>query len=146
MCLYMPVPMLLFLLSYLYSVNAIAVMTNCNKYSVLQIKSLHIQPKDVVYSGQNITLRVKYTAPIDIMEGTSSISTRYNYVFTNSFKDSICKSVACPIRRGLSDESFIYNIPVWLVGNINTRIIWNDLNNTPLLCLDISLKIKSKMN
>jgi hypothetical protein len=137
--------MRVFLLSYLCSVNSIAVITNCNKYSVLEIKSLHIQPPNV-YSGQNITLRVNYRSPVDIMGGMSLTTTRYNYVFTNSVKDSICKSVVCPIQRGQREEVFIYNIPVWLTGKINTRIIWNDFNNTPLLCLDISLKIKSKMN
>jgi hypothetical protein len=137
--------MRLSLLSYLCSVNAIAIMTNCNKYSVLKIKSLNIQPT-VVYSGENITLRVNYTSPIDITGGMSLIATRYNYVFTNSVKDSICKSIACPIQRGQRGEVFVYNIPSWLVGNINTRLTWNDVNNTPLLCLDISLKIKSRMN
>lgn len=140
----MKVPMRLFLLSWLCAAHAI--VTNCNTYSLLQVRSLSIQPQEIVYPGQNITLRMNYTSPDDIVDGVSLISTRYNYIFTNSFKDSICKSVVCPIRRGQREERFVYNIPEWLMGSMNTRIVWNDANHTPLLCLDISLKIKSKMN
>ena len=140
----MKVPMRVFLLSCLCAANAI--VTNCNTDSLLQVRSLSIQPQEIVHPGQNITLRINYTSPIDIAGGVSSLTTRYNYIFTNKFKDSICNSVACPIRRGNHTKTFVYNIPDWLIGSTDTLIVWNDANNTQLLCLDIFLKIKSRMN
>ena len=121
---------------------AYASVKNCKPDSILKIKSL--STLELVHPGQNITLNVNYSSPGIITNGTSEISTRYNYIFTNSFTDSICNTVACPITTGDHSEWFVYNIPEWLTGVTNTRIIWKDYNYT-LLCIEISLKIKSRM-
>ena len=120
--------------------TAYASVTNCAPTSVFQITQLAIQPSEAVTSGQNVSLDLFYTSPVQVDSGSITTSVKYNFIPLTPTVGPLCASVPCPIEVGDHDGSSWFVVPTGVTGNVVTKIVWTDVNSKELLCLNINLK------
>lgn len=117
-----------------------ASITNCAPNSVFQITQLALDPPTTVTAGQNVSLNLIYTTPVEINDGTVTTSITYNFLPITPTVEPLCTSTTCPILIGYHDASSWYLMPTGVRGTVTTKIVWTDVNNTQLLCISMTLK------
>ena len=117
-----------------------ASVTNCAPNSVFQITQLVLDPPTNVVSGQNVTLSLLYTSPVEVDSGTITTSVTYNFLPLTPTTAPLCDSAPCPIGVGDHDGSSWFLVPTGVKGTVVTKIVWTDVNSTQLLCISINLK------
>jgi hypothetical protein len=117
-----------------------ASVTNCAPNSVFQITQLVLSPPDSAKVGENVTLTLLYTSPVEVDSGTITTSVTYNFLPITPTVAPLCDSVPCPIGVGDHDGSSWFLVPSGISGTVVTKIVWTDVNATELLCINIKLK------
>lgn len=115
-------------------------VTNCAPNSVFQITKLALDPPDKAKVGENVTLALLYTSPVEVDSGTITTSVTYNFLPLTPTTAPLCGSAPCPIEVGDHDGSSWFVVPTGLSGTVVTKIVWTDVNSTELLCLNINMK------
>lgn len=108
--------------------------------SVFQITSLTLDPPTSASAGDNVTLGLLYNSPVLIQNGTVTTSVTYNFIPLSPSTAPLCDSAQCPIGVGAHDGSSWYLMPAGLSGTLSSKIVWSDMNNNQLLCIQMSLK------
>jgi len=131
---------------FLFIASAFAHVTLCNnaRNYQLYISSVSLYPSDEVVAGQMVTLRVNYSTPVPITEGTSKTTVRYHGWPLPPYTESICNIISCPIKPGKHNFTYSFPYPYSLPGRTMTNIIWYDSNVT-LMCLTITLRTISNI-
>jgi type 1 fimbria pilin len=119
---------------------ASASVTNCGSNSVFQITQLILDPPNTVKSGDNVSLTLLYTSPVEVDSGTITTSVTYNFLPLTPTTAPLCSSVPCPIGVGDHDGSSWFLVPTGVRGTVVTKIVWTDVNSTQLLCISINMK------
>ena len=117
-----------------------ASVTNCAPNSVFQITQLVLDPPTTVKVGENVTLTLLYTSPVEVDSGTITTSVTYNFLPLTPTTAPLCDSAPCPIGVGDHDGSSWFLVPTGVKGTVVTKIVWTDVNSTQLLCISINLK------
>jgi hypothetical protein len=112
--------------------------------SVFQITGLSLDPPTQAAAGDNVTLGLFYNSPVAVQNGTVKTSITYNFLPLSPSITSLCDSIPCPIDVGSHDGSSWYLMPSGLSGTLSSKIVWSDMNNNQLLCIQMSLKASSK--
>ena len=129
-----------FVLAFLIS-SAAASISDCGvANSVFQITSLTLDPPTQAAAGENVTLGLLYNSPVLVENGTVKTSITYNFIPLSPSIASLCDSVPCPIGVGAHDGSSWYLMPSGLSGTVSSKIVWSDMNNNQLLCIQMSMK------
>jgi hypothetical protein len=119
---------------------ASASVTNCGSNSVFEITQLILNPPNTVKSGDNVSLTLLYTSPVEVDSGTITTSVTYNFLPLTPTTAPLCSSVPCPIGVGDHDGSSWFLVPTGVRGTVVTKIVWTDVNSTQLLCISINMK------
>ena len=121
--------------------SAAASISDCGVgKSVFQITSLSLDPPTQAAAGDNVTLGLLYNSPVTVDNGTVTTSITYNFLPLSPSIAPLCDSVSCPIDVGPHDGSSWYLMPSGLSGTLSSKIVWSDMNNQQLLCIQMSLK------
>ena len=123
-----------------FAALASASVTNCGSDSVFQITQLILDPPNSVVVGQNVSLTLLYTSPVEVDSGTITTSVTYNFLPLTPTTAPLCSSVPCPIGVGDHDGSSWFLVPTGVRGTVVTKIVWTDVNSTQLLCIIINMK------
>jgi hypothetical protein len=115
-------------------------VTNCAPNSVFQITQLVLVPPTTVKVGENVSLTLLYTSPVEVDSGTITTSVTYNFLPLTPTTAPLCSSAPCPIEVGDHDGSSWFLVPTGVRGTVVTKIVWTDVNSTQLLCISINLK------
>jgi hypothetical protein len=115
-------------------------VTNCAPNSIFQITKLVLDPPEKAKVGENVTLTLLYTSPVEVDAGTITTSVTYNFLPLTPTKAPLCGAEPCPIEVGDHDGSSWFVVPTGLSGNVVTKIVWTDANAKELLCLNINMK------
>ena len=123
--------MLLSRLSLILSVFVLcsASIIKCDKASILKQKSFALSP---VVRGRDVYLRIEFTSPKQIKDGTATYYTRYNYFPAYSYSEALA-----PISHGTVNKTLTYSIPEYTFGNIQVKILWSSPTHGKLLCLEL---------
>ena len=119
---------------------ASASVTNCAPKSTFQITKLALDPPSTVSVGQNVSLLLLYTTPVEIDSGTITTSVTYNYLPFTPTVAPLCETAPCPITIGEHDGSSWFVMTSGVKGNVVTKIMWQ-AQGIDLLCLNINLNI-----
>lgn len=119
---------------------ASALVTNCAPDSIFQITQLVLDPPTNVVAGQNVSLTLLYTSPVEVDSGTITTSVTYNFLPLTPTTAPLCDTVPCPIGVGDHDGSSWFVVPTGVKGSVVTKIVWTDVNAIQLLCLNINMK------
>jgi hypothetical protein len=121
-----------------------ASVTNCGPKSVFQITELVLDPPNTVVAGQNVSLRLLYTSPVQVDSGTITTSVTYNFIPLTPTFAPLCEFTPCPIGMGSHDGSSWFVLPTGVKGTITTKIVWTELapqmEQQELLCVSITMK------
>jgi hypothetical protein len=123
-----------------FAALASASVTNCGSDSVFQITQLILDPPSSVVAGQNVSLTLLYTSPVEVDSGTITTSVTYNFLPLTPTTAPLCNSVPCPIGVGDHDGSSWFLVPTGVRGTVVIKIVWTDVNSTQLLCISINMK------
>jgi hypothetical protein len=116
---------------------ASATINDCSDgLSLFRIKNLAFWP-DPAVRNKNSTISFTYSVPRPgISGGIATYSGTHNGTLITPKKESICKSVTCPIDAGSHNSSWSYIFPN-LTGSLNAKVQWHDHNGLELLCAEI---------
>ena len=131
---------------FLMFASAFAGISYCNnaRNYQLSISSINLYPLDEVVAGQMVTLRVNYSTPVNITEGTSKTTIRYHGWPLPPYTEPLCNILTCPVKAGKHNFTYNFPYPFALPGRTITNIIWYDSNVT-LMCLTITLRTISNI-
>ncbi len=93
--------------------------------------------------GQLTDLYLDYTVPEDvyIYDGTSIITYTFNGLPFTPTTGPLCGQIPCPLVPGTYINNTQSTWPEGVSGKIITTVSWFDVNNTELLCFQITAKI-----
>jgi hypothetical protein len=119
-----------------------AVVADCAPGSVFKINSIYLDPTTAV-AGQVTDLHIDYTVPeaVYIYDGASIITYTFNGLPFSPTTGPLCAQIPCPLMPGTYVNTSQSSWPAGVTGKIITRMSWYDINNTELLCFQISAKI-----
>jgi hypothetical protein len=119
-----------------------ASITDCSKgTSIFEITELALTP-DPPIRGKDLYMTVQFNNPgDDLSEGSTTTSVSLNYIpFTPTTKP-LCDSTQCPIVSGPNDRSTSSVWPDTVSGIVLSKIVWNTLDGSQLLCIQIQAKV-----
>jgi hypothetical protein len=110
--------------------------------SLFTINAASIQPPSPT-PGEVVNLHLEYSVPegVDIMDGTTTYAVTYNFIPFRPTVEPLCQNIPCPLGPGFYTNNTQSLWPDAVSGTFNSRMTWKDVNNTLLLCLDISGKV-----
>lgn len=109
--------------------------------SLFKITDLSLVP-DPPVRGKLLDMTVKFENPgPELSDGTVKTSVSLNYIPLQPSVEDLCVNTHCPISIGLNDRSASNEWPNTVSGIVSSKIEWNALDGTPLLCIQINTKI-----
>lgn len=119
-----------------------ATISDCGaSTSLFQITELSMDPPDTVSAGQNVSLALKYTAPVEVDGGLILTALSLNGLPFPASDSDLCASAACPITVGDHDGSSWSLFPSGFSGKVQTTITWKDnITGQVLLCIKAILR------
>jgi len=113
-----------------------ATINDCSDgLSLFRIKNLAFWPNPSI-PNKNSTISFSYNVPRPgLSGGTATYSGTHNGIPISSKKETICKSVTCPINAGSHNSSWSYIFPN-LTGSLQAKIQWHASNGLELLCAE----------
>ena len=112
--------------------------------SLFQFTDLALRP-DPPIAGQQVSMTVRFRNEGGTLnDGTVTTSITLNFIpFTPSI-EPLCTNTKCPILNGLNDRSTIATTPTSIQGKVVTKIVWNAINGSELLCIQTTFSLGSK--
>ena len=121
--------------------TANADIINCGKNALFTITELGQTPSNSISAGENLTLTLKYTTPIEIDDGIAKTAVTLNYLPFAPTSESLCLNTPCPLFPGYDyDGSVSAPLPSGINGLLITQITWTDLNGKQLLCIKSTIQ------
>ena len=109
--------------------------------SKFEFTALALDPEPPV-PGSPVLMTVQFTNPgPEINAGTVTSSLTLNGLPFSPTMEELCVNTQCPIIQGYNDRSAKSDWPAGVSGKIVSRIVWDDVDNTQLLCIEITEKI-----
>jgi hypothetical protein len=120
--------------------TSFASIKNCDTSSLFKITELTLIP-DPPVPGQLLQLHLLFDNPDrEITEGTVTTTVSLNYIPITPTVESLCKNTECPITIGINNRSTETTFPD-VNGLLKSKVVWTDVNDDVLLCIETSLKI-----
>jgi hypothetical protein len=115
---------------------ATASFESCSSSAAVTITQLVADPPDVVAAGQPVTMEIRFTVPQGtwIPSGTLRVSTTLNYVPVDTWDESLCKYVHCPLTAGEHTVVLKQNFPDKVWGLVVADAVATNSSGAPLLC------------
>jgi len=121
--------------------TAYAGIINCGKNALFTITELGQTPSDSISVGENLTLTLKYTTPVEIDDGIVKTAVTLNYLPFAPSSKSLCLDTPCPLLPDYDyDGSVSAPLPSGINGLLITQITWTDLNGKQLLCIKSTIQ------
>lgn len=130
--------------AYIFAFSS-ASITDCSKgVSIFEITELSLTP-DPPVKGKDLHMIIKFNNPgEELSEGSVTTSISLNYIpFAPSIK-SLCDSTQCPLVSGSNDRSTSSIWPDTVSGVVSSKIVWNTLDGSQLLCIQIQAKVAAE--
>lgn len=133
---------MLSLLSTLLISFAYGSVKDCSKNSLFDLVSMSFSP-DPPVKGSNSTLLLSMNVPADIEGGSATYSVTYNFLPLTPTTDNLCLVLpsGCPIVKGTLDTVSSFPFDDSLSGQVTIKILWKDLSDQELMCVQISTKV-----
>jgi hypothetical protein len=130
---------LVFLLSFL---SAHATVSDCSKGALFKLTSMSFQP-DPPVKGQNSSLLLSMTVPSQVIGGTATYSSTYNFIPLQPTTENLCSVIpaGCPIQPGTLDTVSSFPFDGSISGQITLKIEWKDLAAKQLMCVYIKTMV-----
>jgi hypothetical protein len=115
--------------------TAAATFDSCKK-GILSITNLEADPPNVVAAGQPVMMRVSFTVPegLWIPDVTLKVATKLNFLPVDSWEESLCSYVRCPLRAGAQELIVMEPFPTGIWGRVTAELTAVNASGTPLLC------------
>lgn len=119
-----------------------ATVTNCAPQSRFKINSISLDPP-IALPGQVIALHLDYTVPEStyIYDGISTFTFSLNGLPFTPTMEPLCGQVPCPLMPGNYVNTTWSTWPQDITGKLVSTVSWYDVNQTELLCFQITGKL-----
>ena len=119
-----------------------ATVANCAPDSRFKINSISLDPPTAA-PGQVTVLHLDYTVPEStyIYDGVSTFTFSLNGIPFAPTTEPLCGQVTCPLMPGNYVNTTQSSWPQGISGKIVTSVRWYDVNQTELLCFQITAKL-----
>ncbi len=121
-----------------------ATISNCGINSAFTITELAQSPDTYMSPGTNVTLKLTYSVPKEVLGGTATTSASLNGLPLTPTTEDLCSKVACPIEAGEHNGDSWFTFPSGVSGKITSQVVWRDSAGTELLCLNSVMKTTSQ--
>jgi len=116
--------------------SSLASVSNCGKNALFTITELGQLPTDSISAGDNLTLTLKYTTPVEITGGIAKTSISLNYIPFTPTSEPLCLNTPCPMVQGIIYDGSVSDVfPGGVSGTLITTITWTDPVGIQLLCI-----------
>jgi len=124
--------------------TAEASIKNCGSgASQLEITELNMLP-DPPIRGKPFELVLKANNNgAEINGGSITTSLTLNFIPFAPSTTALYDDVNCPILPGLNDFGKTATWPDTVSGAVSSKVVWNDISNNELLCVQINTKVAS---
>jgi len=119
-----------------------ATIQDCGKgLSLFEFRDLALKP-DPPVPGAAVDMTVRFMNPgTTVNDGTVTTSVTINFIPFAPSTEALCANTKCPIVSGVNDRSTSSTTPTSIQGKISTKIVWNALNGSELLCISSSFSL-----
>ncbi len=78
----------------------------------------------------------------EVTGGKVTTTLSLNYIPIPADIKPLCEGTECPIVPGFNNRSTSSVWPDTVSGKVNSKIVWTDMDGTPLLCIQMSTTVK----